>query len=312
MAHLDLHDPANTVLLAGSGRSGTTWLGQIINADHQYREVFEPLFPERVRRVAEFPTTRYIPVNDTDASLAALIGGLLEGRVRSRWTDRYNRRFLARRRLTKVIRANLMLGYIRRRFPHVKLCFALRHPCAVATSRLKLGWAPHLHELLGQPALVSDHLVHQRELIERVLQDGDLFDQHITMWCIENVVPLRELKAGDVCVLQYERFCNAFDPQAEGLFNWLGRPAPRRIGEAAKRVSAHYRRDSAVLTGASPISGWRQHVSAGQLDRALKLLDAFGLNHLYGAENLPLCEPAKVFIEHDRPARSGKANREAA
>lgn len=302
MMHLDDHDPAGTVLLAGSGRSGTTWLGQIINADHDYREVFEPLFPDRVKQVADFPTTRYITANDHDPALARRIGALLEGRVRNAWTDQFNRKLIAHQRLIKVIRGNLMLGYIRQSFPQVKLCFATRHPCAVALSRLKLGWAPHLHELLAQTHLVNDHLLAHRETIARVMHHGDLFDQHIVMWCIENAVPLRELRPGDACVLQYERFCDDFKNQTRTLFGFLDRPIPRRIDAAAKKVSPHFRRDSAVLHGESLTGGWRHTVTTPQLDRVLAYLDAFGLGHLYGSDEAPRCEPDAAFISVPPPA----------
>ena len=33
----------NTVLVAGSGRSGTTWLAQILNFRKEFRMIFEPM-----------------------------------------------------------------------------------------------------------------------------------------------------------------------------------------------------------------------------------------------------------------------------
>ena len=44
--------------MVGSGRSGTTWLASLINADHTMREVFEPVhplfFPKHITSPAEF------------------------------------------------------------------------------------------------------------------------------------------------------------------------------------------------------------------------------------------------------------------
>ena len=44
--HIDLnYSPSNTVLIAGSGRSGTTWLSEILNYNNDYRSIFEPFYP---------------------------------------------------------------------------------------------------------------------------------------------------------------------------------------------------------------------------------------------------------------------------
>ena len=38
----DNHDYRNTIVLAGSGRGGTTWIAEIINYANEYRFIFEP------------------------------------------------------------------------------------------------------------------------------------------------------------------------------------------------------------------------------------------------------------------------------
>lgn len=301
MAHVDTHDLAGTVLLAGSGRSGTTWLGQFINADNTYRDVFEPFHGGRVRAVQGWPVLRYMPPQAGNATDHAVIKQLLAGQVRSPWTDAYNRKTFVRRRLVKAIRANLLLGWVRRHCPQVRLLFAMRHPCAVAHSRLRLGWDTHLDELLSQPDLMRDHLGAFRETIERTASDGDAWSRHLTMWCIENVVPLRQLKPGDMHVLFYERFCDAFDDEAAVLFGFLGRKLPKRIERARSQRSAHFRRDSAILRGGDLVDAWRQHVTTRQLDRALALLAVFGLDHVYDERALPGCDRNNVFIDSNPP-----------
>ena len=44
----DQHDHRQTVLLAGTGRSGTTWAANIINYANTYRFMFEPFYPQAV------------------------------------------------------------------------------------------------------------------------------------------------------------------------------------------------------------------------------------------------------------------------
>ena len=54
--HVDLArgDPGKTVFLAGTGRSGTTWLAGLINHDQSYRDVFEPFHPGKVEALGGF------------------------------------------------------------------------------------------------------------------------------------------------------------------------------------------------------------------------------------------------------------------
>ncbi len=315
MAHLDANDPSGTVLLAGSGRSGTTWLGRIINHGNVYRDVFEPFHPERVEALRGWPVMRYLSPDNEDADTTRTIKRLLAGHVRSAWTDQYNRKHLAGRRLIKAIRANLLLGWIRYHCPEAKLLYALRHPCAVAYSRIKLGWDTHLDQLLDQPALVRDHLGPFQETIERIAFAGDAWDKHLAMWCIENLVPLRQLAAGDMHVLFYERFCESFDDETPALFAFLNRETPRGVERAYGQRSAHFRRDSAILRGTSLVGDWQSRVSTNQIDRALALMDKFGLGHLYNERALPRCDHNSVFIDtqtHASTNRPTDSPREAA
>ena len=304
MAHVDLHDPRGTVLLAGSGRSGTTWLGRIINHANTYRDVFEPFHPHRVRVLAGWPVMRYLAIDAEESEHRAVILQLLAGKVRGPWTDAYNRKAFAKARLIKAIRANLLLGWTRRHCPQLKLLFALRHPCAVAHSRLKLGWQTHLDQLLAQPALMRDHLGPYQERIERAAFYGDAWDRHLTMWCIENLVPLRQLTTGDAHVLFYERFCENFISEAQALFSFLGHDTPAGIDRARHEQSAHFRRDSAIVRGGDLTGDWQSLLSTHQIDRALSLLHAFGLGHLYNERAMPRCTRDQAFIDHapaDRP-----------
>ncbi len=297
MLHVDTHDLSGTVLLAGSGRSGTTWMSQIINHGNVYRDLFEPFNPQHVKQVANWPAMRYLPAGQVDSETADIVETLLAGRVRSRWTDRYNRNHLAKQRLVKAIRTNLMLGYLHASLPQVKLLFAMRHPCAVAHSRIKLRWSTHLDELLAQTDLMQNHLEPYRETIERAERNDDTWTKHLAMWCIENVVPLRELTPGDAHLLRYEDLCTDFDREVADLFGFLGRSIPVGIEQAARKRSAHFRRDSAILRGGDLTGDWQRHVAPKQIDAMLNMLSRFGLSHLYDEQPMPRCDRDAIYIK---------------
>ncbi|MEO0475285.1 MAG: sulfotransferase domain-containing protein [Planctomycetota bacterium] len=312
MLHLDTHDLAGTVLLAGSGRSGTTWMSQIINHGNPYRDIFEPFHPQHVSHAKGWPFMRYLPADQLDDAATMVVMDLLAGRIRSRWTDAYNRRSFAQQRLIKAIRTNLMLGWVRSHCPQVKLLFAMRHPCAVVHSRVKLQWNTHLDQLLAQQELMRDHLEPYRETIDRAERSDDLWVRHLAMWCIENVVPLRELGPADVHLLRYEDLCQRFDEQVVELFAFLGRPVPQGVHTIARQRSAHFRRDSAIMNGGDLIGDWQQHVEPKHIDAMLSLLHTFGLDHLYNEGPAPLCDRDTVFIDSRQAPSHRSVHKDAA
>lgn len=112
--YLDLgHRIRDTTLVVGTGRSGSTWLAEIINHRNEYRLVFEPFRGDRVRKARPFRRGHFIEPSEQDHPLRATIDALVAGRVRSWWTDRHNHRRLATRRIVKEVRITNLLPWIR-------------------------------------------------------------------------------------------------------------------------------------------------------------------------------------------------------
>ena len=79
----------------------------------------------------------------------------------------------------------------------------LRHPCAVANSKLKLGWETHLDDFLSQDELMEDFLRPFKKGLENA---ADPF-KSIFSCGVENYVPLRQFKEGELLVIFYEDIC---------------------------------------------------------------------------------------------------------
>ena len=157
-AFIDTHDPAGTVMLVGTGRGGTTWLSQVINHDQRYRYMFEPVMPDHVPLFASLSRRPYLRRGDDDTAWCEAMDRVVSGRLRNAWVDKHNQKCFAKRRLIKDIRLNLALPWLANRYQQTPLVWLLRHPCAVAHSKLKLGWETHLDLFLDCDALMTDHL----------------------------------------------------------------------------------------------------------------------------------------------------------
>lgn len=289
--YVDLdRDPRHSVFLAGSGRSGTTWLSEIINYGGEYRYIFEPFHPDKVDLCKNFRRKQYLRPDDRREEYLGPARTILSGGLRNAWTDRFNRKHVVRRRLIKDIRANLLLGWMRANFPEMPQILLLRHPCAVTNSRLNLGWRDILDDTMEQKDLVKDFL---QPFEEEIRAAETPFERSVFLWCIENYVPLRQLGSDSIHVTFYELLCARPANEVRRLFAFLGESFGEEIYRSLDRPSSLSRRESAVVIGERPVDSWTRAVDESQRKRAAEILALFGLDRIYGPEPMP--EPEGVL-----------------
>lgn len=282
-------------MLAGSGRGGTTWIAELINHANDYRFMFEPFTARHVPEVGAFRNRQYLRPTDDDPAFVEPARAVVEGRIRNRWVDYYNHRLVARKRLIKDIRANLFLKWLDVHFPGMPIVLLLRHPLAVAASRLRHTWSNDLLDFLRQDALMADHLEPHRRLLETT---HDPFEQHVLQWCVENWIPLRQFKRGEIHLAFYEHF--SVDPRGEigRLFAFLGKPFPESILERVERPSRMAWRGNAARAPIGDPDAWRPYVSPDEVTRSLGILAKFGFDAVYSAASLPdLAAAERLFVE---------------
>ena len=287
---LEKGDHRSSVFLAGSGRSGTTWLSEIINHRRGYRYVFEPFNPREVGPFGHFRTKQYLRPDDQREKFLKPARLALTGGLRDHWTDRFNGRIVARRRLIKDIRANLLLGWMRAHFPGMPIILLLRHPCAVVASRLALGWRDNLSETMEQRELVEDFLLPMEAEIRAANDD---FERHLFLWCIDNYVPLKQFRPQEVHLTFYENLLARPEAELQSLFASLGEDFDDRVYRRLRRPSPLSRKN----TPCPSTEGWRTRVSAHQLERTMEILRLFGLDHLYGEGTMP--DPSGAYALMD-------------
>jgi Sulfotransferase family len=289
--------PDRAVFVAGTGRSGTTWLANLLNYDNRYRYLFEPLHPTYIDAVRHFDLYQYLRPGDRRAEFLEPVRRILSGRIRDPRIDKLNRRSVATRRLVKDVFANLYLGWLREAFPSVPIVMILRHPMAVADSQRKLDhyiWLQHASSLLEQPDLVADFL---GPFVDEISRVTDPFEAAIVIWALVYLVPLRQLGPGQVHVCFYEHLCERPEEEIAGIERYLGRRPgaawrDKRFHAALSRPSEEARPDSPVLVGGKSVDAWMRQVTTREIDAALRLLDRFGMGGIYGSGAMP--DPAAV------------------
>jgi len=292
------------MFLLGSPRGGTTWLAEVLCRVAHYRQIFEPLHHDveaaAIIRRKGGPKL-YLRPGTEDPEIRAFFGSVLEGRFRHPICDGFNTYRFPKGRLVKLIRGNLLAGWLRTQFPDVPQVILLRHPCAVAYSACQLGYMQSLealHGLLRQTDLMADHLEPYRALMEAT---REIFPILIIRWCIDTLIPLRQFSDEGVPIVFYENLFAEPERHFPPLFEALGlRWDPRSLESVRQPSNTSWGDHSGMKSGRSPISNWRDKVEPAQIDQAVRILHEFGLDVLYDddpmprAENLPRVRAAQT------------------
>lgn len=280
----DIH---RSILVAGTARSGTTWLADLIASQIPSRILFEPFNHDLVPDYHYFHYFQYMRQDVENPELYAFAQKVFKGEIRNRWIDRQNERVFSKIRLIKEIRANLALKWLHDNFPEVPILFIMRHPCAVVLSRMELGWATDsdIESFLSQPQFMEDYLLPYLDLIRSARTNEE---KHAVIWSVSNLVPLKQFRSNELKVIYYENLCTQPEMELPEIFKTIGYQYSSRLASHRNQPSQTARSGSAIVTGADKIGNWKQKLSHSQIDNILRVVQAFGLNHLYGDSTLPL------------------------
>jgi hypothetical protein len=288
-------DVRRSILVAGAARSGTTWLGDLIASQIACRVMFEPFNTDLVPEYHGFNYFQYMRPDEKSPELRSFTEKVLTGKIRNRWIDSQNECILSEFRLIKEIRANLLLKWLHNQFPTLPILFLIRHPCAVVLSRMQLGWATDqdIQPFLSQPNLVADHLSDHLDLIRTARTEEE---KHAIIWSVSNLVPLKQFKPGEFHRVFYEDLCTQPEVNLPEIFQTLDTPYDSSLEKKIHQPSQTTRSTSAVVNGADQISQWKTGLNPKQIERVLRVVEAFGLNYLYDDSLLPLKVKQKTTV----------------
>jgi hypothetical protein len=270
----------NTILVIGGGRSGTTWLSDLIDSSRGFLSIFEP-FDTRFNPEAKIDYVRfYIPPDCENHFMDKAIEHAFLGTVRNSWTLKTNKNHLTWKILLKEVRLNLAIGYIKRKFQN-KIVFIIRHPFSVITSRLKNGWGTHFNDFFGQRDLIEDYLKPYMPELKKAKTD---LEKHAFIWTIENLIALEHLKNEDFCFVTYEDLISRKEFETQKIFSYLDITYPRNMQKRLFTPSQLTQKSN--LDPKKLLTDWQGKLTRQEIEKILEIMSLFNFD-LYNSEPEP-------------------------
>lgn len=287
----------SNIFVAGSARSGTTWLTDILTSIPGTQQIFEPIFPPWNRQVQHLLKRRnrdfldkllldliYVPKDSEDEDWFKIWNTIFDGKMRNYWTDYERTSFFPDRYLVKEVRAQLMLGFILKKFSP-QLIYIARHPCAVTYSRLINGFTTDVKYILNQEELVENYL---RPWIKDIEREKDPVGAFSVLWAVENYVASCEISNINSFFVNYESIILNPIEVIKKLLNWLefgflSPEANKKIYEPSRMIGRS--RDNNL--GKFQISQWKNKLSIEDQNRIINWAKRLNINW-YNESPLPI------------------------
>lgn len=324
-----MSDKLQPLVIAGFGRSGTTWLQDSIAAANQLRAVFEPLNPDAIRG-AEPYAYRFVSASASAPELYRLLRHYFFDEFHSPWADYriiaqklvcrpadlaswartrrilrqyerafrylriYRRQRQYSRRIVKFVRANMMLSWLKQTFD-ARIVFIVRHPAAVVTSQLHslVSWKPYarIEQFRKDNGLLEMLGEGSRKLL---FQSLDEIEACTLLWCIENQEALRQVRESNIHAVFYEDLIRDGQCRWREITSVLGLeivPSEELVALPSQQAWGRQAEDPAVV---HPYAAWTRRIDEATTTRIQSILDAAHVDFYHVGDPLPSNRDAYV------------------
>ena len=290
------HD--RVIWIVGDGRSGTSWLADLINHHNRYLYIFEPLHPNVFPFLDYEQPWLYLRPGQP-SPYQSHIDDIFTAKTQGSHV-RANRSLIHKGVLIKDIHGHLLIDWVAARFPNVRKILLLRHPFAVALSKSKLQswrWMEDPTRFLAQDPLRDTYLSPFRDIIP---SGKNYFENQVIIWCIVHYIALKQAANHDTHLTYYENLCIDYKTEVPPVLDYVGDPAgidDSRLTNILDSPSSTSAGHSAVKRNENRIDGWQRQLTARQIEAGETILREFGLNEIYnGAALLPNKDATQRFM----------------
>jgi hypothetical protein len=278
----------DTILLAGTPRSGTTWVGQMLAAAEGHSLVNEPLGLKMPGvQGAGFSWATYVDPDEEWPQGESVLRRYFQGRgMTVKLLLRNGLRASTQRSLiVKEVKANRLLPWIARRFSLRGMIHLIRHPCAVVSSQMA--------NLPDRDPCLADNLKYlQRELPHLLPWARKLateWENRALTWALDQRVPLSAPDPKPWLTVSYERLVTAGERELERVFSACGVPLSASARMALEQNSWQVRTpsvDHSIASVEERLGVWKKRLRPEQIAATLEVCERCGV-HIYGGSVMP-------------------------
>ena len=299
------------ILVTGTHRSGTTWVGKMLAADPCVAYISEPLnvlhrpgvFRAKVsywyQYICEENEKEYIPAFEELLEFDYHLWDEIRSLRSRRDVLRMGRDFLifynglmrGQRPLFKDPFAVFSTPWFAKRL-NCKVVITVRHPAAFASSLKRLNWPFDFQDLLAQPLLMRDHLEPYREEIQTVRAD-DMIGQASLLWKLiyRSVHATREANP-DFLIVRHEDLSVDPIPGYRALYAALGLEFTSRVEKTILNSSSSEnprelsrKKIYAIkLDSRANVDNWKKRLTAEEIERVRRMTEEVSTLYYSDAE----------------------------
>ena len=294
------------ILVTGTHRGGTTWVGKMIAADAMTAYISEPL--NVLHRPGVFHAKvkhwyQYI-CDDNEQEFLPAFQELLEFDYHL-WDEiralRSRRDFLRMGRDFLVFYNGLMRGqrvllkdpfavfstlWFAKRL-NCRVVITVRHPAAFVSSLKRLNWKFDFQNLLNQPLLIRDHLEPYREEMQAIRPD-DVIEQAALLWTLiyRSVHETCEQNP-DFILVRHEDLSRDPVPGYRALYSSLGLEFTPRVEKTILNSSSYENPEELSrkkvhdikLDSRASLDNWKKRLTAEEIESVRRMTE--GVSALY-------------------------------
>jgi len=299
------------ILVTGTHRSGTTWVGKMLAADAMTAYISEPLNVLHRPGVFHTPVERWYQYicEDNEREFLPAFQDLLEfdyhlwDEIRSLRSRRdflrmgrdflifYNGLMRGQRMLIKDPFAVFSTPWFAARL-NCRVVITVRHPAAFASSLKRLNWTFDFRDLLDQPLLMRDHLEPYRAEMQS-MQADDVIGQSCLLWnLIYRAVHATHALHPEFSIVRHEDLSRDSLGGYRDLYARLGLDFTPRVQKVIRNSSSsenprelsRKKVHAVKLDSRASVGNWKKRLTAGEIDRIRKMTEAVSALYYSDAE----------------------------
>ncbi len=268
------------ILVTGSHRSGSTWIGKVISSSPSVRYVHEPFNIDKKFTVPPFRYWFEYIGHHNDDNYRQLVLRYLKSYFKAgfkynppvanpyQWTKESRSRLL-RRTLIKDPIALFSAGWI---FDQINchVIVSIRHPAAFIASLKVKDWSFPFGHFERQDALMNNLLSPYASSINEILRNpSDIIAEGILLWnCLYSVVMRYEEMYGDQWYfIKHEDLSRNVDDEFIKIFDYLNLPMTKEVSEEIAKTTSGNSEGELIRDSKKNIQSWKERLSNEEIHR---------------------------------------------